>query len=173
MAFNVNEIRANLIGDGARPSLFEVTMVNPVTAVGDAKLRYMIQATSIPPSDISIINVPYFGRQIKVAGARTYPTWSVTVLNDEDFAVRRAFEAWHSAINSHQGNLKTINNYRTSADVVQYGKDGSVLRRYQFANLWPSVVNVIQLNWADGDQIETFDVDFSYDYWTVDDTLVF
>ncbi len=69
MAFNVNEIRANLIGDGARPSLFEVTMVNPVTAVGDAKLRYMIQATSIPPSDIGIINVPYFGRQIKVAGA--------------------------------------------------------------------------------------------------------
>jgi hypothetical protein len=173
MAFNVNEIRSNLIGDGARPSLFEVTMINPVTSVGDAKLRYMVQAAQIPPSDISIITVPYFGRQIKVAGTRTYPTWTVTVLNDEDFSVRRAFEAWHSAINSHQGNLKTINNYRTSADVVQFSKDGSELRRYQFANLWPSIVNPIQLSWADGDTIETFDVEFSYDYWTVDDTLVF
>jgi len=72
MAFNVNEIRSNLIGDGARPSLFEVTMINPVTSVGDAKLRYMIQAAQLPPSDISVINVPYFGRQIKVAGTRKY-----------------------------------------------------------------------------------------------------
>jgi hypothetical protein len=173
MAFNVNEIRANLIGDGARPSLFEVTMVNPVTSVGDAKLRYMVQAAQIPPSDVSVINVPYFGRQIKVAGTRVYPNWTVTVLNDEDFTVRRAFEAWHSAINSHQGNIKTINNYRTTAEVVQFAKDGSELRRYQFANIWPTIINPIILDWANGDQIETFDVEFAYDYWTVDDSLVF
>ena len=92
MAFNVNEIRANLIGDGARPSLFEVEMTNPASTSGDAVLRYMVRAAQIPQSTINPIEVPYFGRRIKLAGSRSYANWTVTVMNDENFAVRSAID---------------------------------------------------------------------------------
>ena len=173
MAFNVNEIRANLIGDGARPSLFEVTMVNPVSTVGDQKLRYMVRAAQIPASSLSMIPVPYFGREIKVAGTRTFADWQVTVMNDEDFAVRRALEAWSSAINSNQTNVRSVSNYRSTADVIQYGKDGSEIRRYQFVNIFPIEVGQIDLSWDQGNAIEEFPVTFAFDYWTVADDQLF
>ena len=173
MAFNVNEIRANLIGDGARPSLFEVTMVNPVSTLGDQKLRYMVRAAQIPASSLSMIPVPYFGREIKVAGTRTFADWTVTVMNDEDFAVRRSLEAWSSAINSNQSNVRSVSNYRSSADVIQYGKDGTEIRRYQFVNIFPVEIAQIDLAWDQGNAIEEFQVTFAFDYWTVADDQLF
>lgn len=173
MAFNVNEIRANLIGDGARPSLFEVSMNNPVSTVGDQKLRYMVRAAQIPASSVSVIPVPYFGREIKVAGTRTFGDWVVTVMNDEDFSVRRAMEAWSTSINSLQTNVRSVINYRTTADVIQYGKDGTEIRRYQFVNIFPIEVAQIDLAWDQGNAIEEFQVTFAYDYWTVADDQIF
>jgi hypothetical protein len=172
MAFNVNEIRANLIGDGARPSLFEVTMVNPVSSLGDQKLRYMVRAAEIPSSSLSVIPIPYFGREIKVAGTRTFPDWTVTIMNDEDFAVRRALEAWSASINSNQTNVRSAANYRSTADVIQYSKDGSEIRRYQFVNIFPLEVQAITLGWDQGNAIEEYQVTFAFDYWTVEDDQI-
>jgi hypothetical protein len=173
MAFNVNEIRQNMIGDGARPSLFEVSMINPISRVGDETLRYMVRAAQIPASTLGVIEIPYFGRRIKVAGSRSFDNWTVTVMNDENFAVRRAMEAWSSAINSNQSNLRSVPSYRTTADVIQFGKDGSEIRRYQFVNIFPVAISTIDLSWDSGDQIEEYTVDFSFDYWTVaDDEII-
>ena len=172
MAFNVNEIRANLIGDGARPSLFEVEMTNPASTSGDAVLRYMVRAAQIPQSTINPIEVPYFGRRIKLAGSRTYANWTVTVMNDENFAVRSALEAWSSQINSGQTNLRTLSAYRSTATVKQFAKDGSVLREYDFVNIFPLDIGPIALAWDDGDNVETFDVEFAYDYWNVNDNSI-
>lgn len=172
MAFNVNEIRANLIGDGARPSLFEVSMINPASNSGDAVLRYMVRAAQIPASTISAIEVPYFGRRIKLAGSRSYANWTVTVMNDENFAVRSALEAWSSQINSAQSNIRSLSAYRTNATVTQFAKDGSVLREYDFVNIFPLDVGAISLSWDSGDEVETFDVEFAYDYWNVSDNTI-
>jgi len=172
MAFNVNEIRQNMIGDGARPSLFEVSMINPISRVGDETLRYMVRAAQIPASTLGVIEIPYFGRRIKVAGSRSFDNWTVTVMNDENFAVRRAMEAWSSAINSNQSNLRSVPSYRTTADVIQYGKDGSEIRRYQFVNIFPVAISTIDLSWDSGDQIEEYTVDFAFDYWTVADSEI-
>jgi hypothetical protein len=171
MAFNVNEIRANLIGDGARPSLFEVTMVNPASSSGDAVLRYMVRAAQIPQSTINPIEVPYFGRRIKLAGSRTYANWTVTVMNDENFAVRSAMEAWSSQINSGQSNLRLLSEYRSQATVKQFAKDGSVLRIYEFINIFPIDVGPIELDWSQ-DDVEVFQVEFAYDYWNVNDNSI-
>jgi hypothetical protein len=90
-------------------------------------------------------------------------------MNDENFAVRRAMEAWSSAINSNQTNLRSVPSYRTTADVIQYGKDGSEIRRYQFVNIFPLAISAIDLSWDSGDAIEEYTVDFAFDYWTVVD----
>jgi hypothetical protein len=172
MAFNINEMRANLQFDGARPSLFEVFVNNPISSVGDAKFRFMAKATSIPESTIGMIEVPYFGRRIKVAGVRQYADWQITIINDEDFAVRRSLEAWHGAINSSESNLRTAANYRSTATINQYGKDGDIKRTYLMENCWPMQISPIELAWDNGDAIEEFTVTWSYDYWNVVDGIV-
>ena len=106
MAFNVQEIRSQLVGGGARPSLFQVTLQNPVNAEADLKSTFMVQAAQIPASTMGIIEVPYFGRKVKIAGDRTFAEWTVTVINDEDFLIRNALEQWSNAINTHETNVR-------------------------------------------------------------------
>lgn len=176
MAFSITDIRAHLKFGGARPTLFQVYLTFPpsVTNGSDAgrEASFMIEATAIPGSTIRPIEVPYFGRKIKVAGDRTFDPWSVSVINDEDFKVRQGLELWHNKINSLQGNLNTTgsaapNNYKRTAEVIQYSKTGEEIRRYKFFGLFPTEISPIDLAWNRVDEIETFQVQFAYDWYEV------
>ena len=173
MAFNIQEIRSQLLFDGARPSHFQVTIQNPVNNTGDLKTPFMCRASNIPPSTINFINVSYFGRKIKVAGDRTFDeAWTVTIMNDEDFLIRNAMEDWMSSINSHEENLREFASaspllYKSQAQVTQFSKTGIPIREYTFYGIFPTSLGNIQLDWETNDQIEVFDVEFAYDYWEV------
>ncbi len=121
---------------------------------------------------LSAIEVPYFGRNIKLAGTRTFAEWTPTIINDEDFAIRNAMEQWSNAINSFQGNINNAGGtapslYKANAQVTQYGKTGDILRVYDFIGIFPTSVAAIDLGWENGDAIEEFQVTFAYDYWQV------
>jgi len=171
MAFNVNEFSGALKGGGARASLFQVQITNPINGVADAQVPFMVKAAQIPASTLGVVEIPYFGRQIKVAGNRTYAEWAPTIINDEDFAIRNAMEQWSNSINSAQGNLNTAGGsapslYKSNAQVTQFGKDGSILRVYNFVGIYPTEVAAIDLAW-DSEAIQEFGVTFQYDYWEV------
>jgi len=173
MAFNINEMRAGLALGGARPTLFQVQITNPINNAADAIAPFLIRATSLPSSTINPIEIPYFGRKIKIAGDRTFDTWPVTIMNDEDFRIRHTMEQWHNQINSLQTNLN-LNadssplNYKSTALVTQYGKSGDELRRYKFNGIFPTEISTIDLDWDSTDQIETFSVTFAYDWFEID-----
>lgn len=171
MSFNINQFSSALSGGGARSSLFEVRITNPITGVADIKTSFMVKNAEIPGSNMSELPVFYFGRQIKLAGNRTYDSWNVTVINDEDFLVRNALEQWSHAINSAQGNVNTAGGsspalYKSTAQVTQFGKTGEILRVYSFVGLFPTVVAPIALGW-ETDAIEEYNVTFAYDYWEI------
>lgn len=173
MAFDINNIRAGLALGGARPTLFQVEFFNPVSTVGDRQIPLLCRASSLPESTINPIEVPYFGRKIKVAGDRTFDMWNVTVMNDEDFKIRHSLELWHNQINSLQSNLNknassSPSNYKSTALVTQMGKTGNSLRRYKFIGLFPIQIANIELDWEATDQIEMFNVTFAYDWYEVD-----
>jgi hypothetical protein len=172
MAFNINDIRSNLALGGARPTLFRVEITNPVNNNGDSIAPFLIQTTNLPSSTIGAIEVPYFGRKIKIAGDRTFDTWNVTVMNDEDFKVRHPLELWHNQINSvltnlNQGASSAPALYKSTALVTQYGKSGETLRQYQFNGIFPTEISTIDLDWNATDTIETFSVTFAYDWHEV------
>ncbi len=172
MPFNINEMRAQLTLGGARPTLFNVEITNPINGAGDIKVPFMIEAATLPPSQIGYIDVNYFGRKIKYAGDRTFSDWVVTVINDEDFLIRNALEEWSQNLNSHLGNVRNQNaalpaQYKSTATIKQYGKTGVILREYQFNGLFPSSISEIETNWATNDTIEKFEVTFKYDWWEV------
>ncbi len=174
MAFNINQFSAAGIPlGGARASLFQVIVDTPngVPNVG-AKFAFTCNAAQIPSSTLGVITVPYFGRQLKLAGTRTFPDWTVNILNDEDFQIRQAMETWSNLINRHQANVRSLAlaksaDYRTTATVTQYSKVGSPIRTYRFVNIFPAVIGQIDLSWDTADAVETFPVEFAYDYWDV------
>lgn len=176
MPFSINNFRAQLQGQGARPNLFEVTIpfpgaVNPGEA--GQKITFMCKGAQIPGADIGLVEVPYFGRNIKLAGNRTFAEWTTTVINDEDFAVHAGLTNWMNAINTHAGNEREITgtDYQVDAQVVHYKKDGSVAKEITIVNCWPSSVAAIELGWDQNDAIEEFAVTWQYDYWQITDAL--
>lgn len=170
MPFNINEIKGRLRDGGARPTLFNVVIAGPGLGLSIVDIPFMVQATDLPPSSVGSVDVPYFGRKIKVAGDRVYPEWTVTVLNDENFSVRSDMENWTNRINDPRANTRTGGSapsaYKGTATVTQFGKDGSSLRSYIFEGIFPTEVSTIPLDWNTTDTIETFTVTFAYDLWT-------
>lgn len=172
MAFNINEFRSALRYGGARSSLFQVKLTNPVNGTADGVFSFMCRAASVPNRDINPIAVPYFGRNIKVAGVnQNYADWNVTIINDEDYAIRNAFEEWSHAINSPIGNIRRLPTseqslYKTVADVTHYSQTGQKLREYKFHGVFPVSVGAMQLDWGQ-DDITSFDITLSVDYWVV------
>src|SRR6056300_1965195 len=143
MAFNINEIKSQLTFGGAKASLFQVQITNPINGIADLKTPFMVQAAQLPESTLGTIEVPYFGRKVKLAGDRTFAEWTVTIINDEDFLIRNAMENWMAAINSHQGNVRQLasaaaSEYKSQAQIIQYSKTGVPLREYTFNGLFPT-----------------------------------
>lgn len=190
MPFKINDFKKNLTYGGARPSLFQVELSLP-TQLGDAvnngvdgrgltgvtqKLTFLANATSIPASKVPEIAVPYFGRKVKVAGARDFEPWTVTIINDEDFLVRKALEHWMAAINGHATNIRNSgvnaspSSYQATGYVKHFSKGPTEnpIRSYKFVNIFPTDVAEIELAWNNVDSIEEFRVTFAYDWWEID-----
>ena len=174
MPFNIATFKSNgLVYGGARPSLFNVFLSVPVGIgidnVSVDKFRFVCRAAELPESTISNIEIPYFGRKIKVAGERTFSDWGVTIMNDEDFAVRAMLEAWSNAINRMVANVRNPNlaaeQYKADIEVVQYGKAGDILRSYMLIGAFPTQLSGITLGWDSANAIEEFTCNFAYDYW--------
>jgi hypothetical protein len=178
MAFNVAEFRSQLVGDGARPNLFSVSMAFPSAAPNSAaaqKTTFMAKTAQLPGSTIGMIPVNYFGRELKFAGNRTFADCTLTIINDEDFLIRNGIESWLSAINSHAGNVRSgaagsPSGYSVDASVLQYDKAGNVIKSYDFVGMFPVDLAPIELDWGSNDTIEEYTVTFAYQYWTSNTT---
>jgi len=181
MSFNVNEFRSQMVGDGARPNLFEVSMPFPgFSAPGNAqtKLTFMCKTAQLPGATLGVVPVQYFGRELKFVGNRTFADWTITVINDEDFIIRNAFERWMNGINSHNLNVRNPAalsplGYTVDGEVTQFGKQGNTLKKYKFVGLFPTDVTPIDVDWGSNDTIEEFSVTLTYQWWeSVDDGVV-
>ena len=181
MAFSVNEFRSQMVGDGARPNLFEVSMPFPAFSAPEnaqTKLTFMCNTAQLPGSTLGVVPVQYFGRELKFVGNRTFTDWTISVINDEDFIVRNAFERWMNGINSHNLNVRNPaalapGGYTVDGDVRQFGKKGDVLKRYKFVGLFPTDITPIDVDWGSNDTIEEFSVTMSYQWWeSVEDGVV-
>lgn len=162
MAFSVTDFKARgLPRGGYRPSLFEVQIPGRL----GQEFNFLAQASNVPAMTVGTIEVPYFGRQIKIAGNRTYAEWSTTVMVEEDFRIRNQLERWSMRINRGDSNIRAEVNeeYKEDAQVLLYGKNGTVIRRYNLVGLWPSEVGTIELSW-DSTEIGTYTVTWAFDF---------
>ena len=189
----LSKFQSKLQGGGARPNLFEVSIPNlpdaaknstPAATWGSEEqedFTIMCKGAQLPASTIGSIDVPFRGRILKVAGDRTIENWSITVINDENFNIRNAMEAWMNSIARLSNNTGAVNpdSYMADAFVYQLGRgyssgrhsttnsttaDGekvTPLKGYKFIDIFPVSVSSIDLSYDSSDTIEEFTVDFA------------
>ena len=183
----IDRFKSRLSGGIARPNLFEVVLTFPDGVVDpsvndlDSKVRFLVKGAALPASVVTPITIPFRGRQLKIAGDRTFDVWTVTVINDTDFAIRGSFERWMNSIakvSDNSGNTNPID-YQTDAIVHQLGRapvtggagaqdsavDQPILRSYQFHGIWPTNISAIALSYDSTDAIEEFDVELQVQWW--------
>jgi len=181
----IDKFKSRLTGGIARPNLFEVVLAFPDGTVDasvsdiDPKTRFLVKAAALPASNIAPISVPFRGRQLKIAGDRTFDEWTITVINDTDFAIRGSFERWMNSMSKVSDNAGNINpeDYTKDAFVYQLGRSGvdsasqsseqnmPVLRTYKFYSIFPTNVSQIDLSYDSSDAVEEFTVTLQVQWW--------
>ena len=191
----ISQFKSKLQGGAARPNLFEVSIPSFPSAISDAwnsgdngengTFKFLCKAANLPASIVAPINVPFRGRNLKVAGDKTFEPWTVTIINDEDFKLRTAFEKWSNILSKLDDNTGVTNpaSYMTDAYVQQLGRgrekfsttngggEHSVLRTYKFYDIWPDNISAIALSYDSTNQIEEFTVSFQVQYFTIGDSM--
>ena len=181
----IDDFKANVSSDFARPNLFQVDLAFPSGIINNASLvnlgKFTVRAANLPSSQIGVIEVPFRGRVLKIAGDRTFEPWTITVQNDSNFALRNAFEIWASSIQAYNENFTSAaglgdqddsSGYFADMSVHQLArdvKDGEkpkVLKSYKFYNVFPSNIAAIDLDYGNNDAIEEFTVELQTQYWT-------
>ena len=166
----LTDFKSKLIGGGARSTLFEVVLNFPSIAPASSevldKARFLVKAANLPASNISDITVPFRGRILHVAGDRTFDSWTITVINDTDFAIRSAMENWMNAINRVSDNTGSTDpaSYQADATVFQLDRSGETLRSYRFYDIFPTQVAPINLSY-DTEGIQEFTAEFQVHWW--------
>ena len=170
------------IGQGVKPNMFLIDVQFPgglsKTSEEQKLTNILCKSAALPGSNLGVIEVPFRGRTVKIAGDRTFDTWTATFFNDKDFKLRAFFEQWANSINTHEGNtspLFTPNNstgYTADLGVKQLEKDaseeGAILREYKLHYCFPTNVSPIDLAYDSNDQIEEFTVEWQYSYFTAE-----
>jgi len=182
MAHSIQDFKSALVGGGARPNLFEVNIPSPPSGVNlTANFPILCKAAALPASNVGQIDVPFRGRIFKVAGDRTFDTWQITVINDQEFVIRTAFETWMQSIAQYGDGSGFTNpaDYMCDAFVKQLKRGKStlgaatsgdtaleVVKTYQFYDIFPTNISAIDLSYDTADTIEEFTVEFQVQYWT-------
>ncbi len=169
----IDDFKARLQGGGARANLFRAIITFPGFAGGDTELTsFLCKAAQLPASVVGNIAVPFRGRNINIAGDRTFEPWTITIINDTDFAVRNAMERWMNAINEHRNNkgLQNPSEYQTDMSVQQMDRQENVIKEVQLFGCFPTNVSAIDLAYDSNDAIEEFTVELQVSYWTSDTT---
>ena len=184
----IDKFKSRLTGGIARPNLFEVVLAFPDGTVDesvsdiDPKSRFLVKAAALPASNIAPISVPFRGRQLKIAGDRTFDEWTITVINDTDFAIRGSFERWMNSMSKVSDNAGNINpeDYTKDAYVYQLGRAGvdagsqssqanmPILRTYKFYSVFPTNVSQIDLSYDSSDAVDEFTVTLQGQWWEAD-----
>ena len=181
----IDDFKANVAGDFARPNLFHVDLNFPQGVINNAALielgKFTVRAANLPSSQIGVIEVPFRGRTLKIAGDRTFEPWTVTIQNDSGFVLRTAFELWASSIQAYNENFTSAGGLGDADDATGYfadmtvhqlardvkdGESPKILKSYKFYNVFPSNIAAIDLDFGNNDAIEEFTVELQTQYWT-------
>lgn len=173
---NIADFKAQMIGGGARPNQFFVQLTFPsyvgLGVVAGQQAQFLCRSAQLPASTIEPITTLYRGRPVQFAGERTFQPWTVAIYNDTTFNIRNALESWQNGIQNYDTTVGRTNptEYQVDLQVFQLDRSGAIIKSYKFVDAMPVNIGPIQLDFDQQNQIEQFDVEFTYNFFTSNTT---
>ncbi len=162
---NLNTFVQNLAGGGARANQYEIQITG--SPVPNGTFSFLCRSAQIPGMTVGEVPVAYRGRQIFVAGDRTYDAWTVTVFSDTAWSLRSSFETWSDKIAEMDESIKGAvapNDYYGIAQVKQFDRAGGRKAYYVLQDVWPTAVDPIDLAYDTNDAVMEFSVTLRFNY---------
>jgi hypothetical protein len=173
ITFDVNRFKASLTNGGARTNQFAVQLSFPTYVSGAAtainRAPFLVTAAELPGQTVNPAIVFYRGREVKLAGDRTFQPFTFNVINDSDFSIRTAIEQWMNGLDNlidKTGKL-TPSEYQRDMQVYQLDRNGKILKEYRLLGTFPVDLGPVALDFGQNDQISSFQVQFQYQTFTV------
>ena len=178
---SLSQFKSNVSMGFARSNIFQVLLTAPSSLTNKSvpsKAKFLIKTASLPSSNIGTIAIPYNGRVFNVPGDRSFDAWSTTIINTEEFEVRKFIESWIKDIQSLEANYTNSKvgnlDYTAELTVTAFDRDAisgddlKAARKYKFHDAFPSSMSAIDLDFASNDAVEEFTCEWQYSHWTVE-----
>lgn len=171
----ISAFKAQMQGGGARPNQFRVELAFPffigslASSAGNAA-QFLCKSATLPASTIEDITASYRGRPVHFAGERTFMPWTISIYNDTDFLLRNAMETWSTGVLDYSSTNGLVRpaDYQVDMSVYQLDRNDNVIKTYRFFDAYPTNVGQIQLSFDQNNQIEEFEVEFTYNFFIAD-----
>jgi hypothetical protein len=171
----LSEFVGALRDGGARANQFEVNITGGPSSIltSNQDFKFLCKSTQVPALTMGEVAVPYRGRQIYIAGDRTYETWAITVISDRGMFMRSAFEQWQSFLGDIGGTTNrssigdTPSQYYGTALIKQKDRNDATLRTYRLFDVWPTSVDAMEFAYETEGLME-FGVTFRFNHMTID-----
>jgi len=150
-------------GNLARPSHFRVTSSRQPMSVNS----FLVKAASLPAATLNTIEVPYYGRKVRIPSTRVFDTWNITVIYGKDSAgnIRSDFETWMKEVQAPVSNLIAGTDvledwYVSLLDPADY----TTIRTIQMVGCYPTELGSVELNQESGEALSEFTATIRYTY---------
>lgn len=139
------------------------------TSADGEQASILARTTSVPSSTLGVIEVPYSGRILPLAGDRVYDEFPVNFIEVNDHKIRDAFERWSETINGSESNqgLVDINAYTVNIRLDMMNTLDQVTKSYTLIGAFPSIVGSEDLDTAASDSFVEFPVTFRYERYEI------
>jgi len=161
----LEEFKASITG-AARANRFEILI-----SAGAFSPDSMIlgKATSFPGQTLSQIELPYFGRKVKIPGVREYSEWNVTLY--AGLKEYEKFSNWQNSISSTDYPIKRDDEFRYGeATVTIFSTDEKNSTKYNIENIWPMSIGELQAASESRDALSEFTVTFIMQSYKIEPT---
>lgn len=181
-SFSIEKFKS-AIGTPARSHLFRCT-VTPAAAgllpYFNADASFLCKAVTLPSATVETTELSYFSRAVKIPSRRTYAPITLTFYLSEDYKLRAGFEQWSNALNAYDENQRGTLPFYGTITLVHYSsvatspdaaknEDANIptLATYTLQSAFPTTVSGLQFSYDNDAEIQTFDVEFQYQYLTI------
>lgn len=172
--FNINAFRTSLGLGGSRPNQFQVIITAPPSGAVDTSVLpnvspFLVTAASLPGQTIGTASVFYRGREVKLAGDRTYAAWATTIINDRDMVLRFELEKWMNSMDDRISKVGFTDpaSYFATIYVQQLDRNGATIQNYILNGAWPTDISDVGLGFDLNDTISSFTCTWNYQDFSI------
>lgn len=162
----------------------ETLGTNAQAGFSRTQLPFLCSAVNIPGLTIDTAdNYPYgYGYRTRMPTGQTFPEVTCTFYGDSQLLSKNFFTKWMQSIVNFNGDAAMngstkVNNaapfelyykdsYQTTINITMFDVKAETIVTYTLHNAFPVTIGDVAVAWENSDQLYTFTVSFSYDFWT-------